>query len=47
MMMQKIVERGGLAAEDEAHVKHVMVSRPRTRLVYISRTSSSLTRDRV
>ena len=35
MMLQKIVERGGLAAEDKAHVKHVMVSRPRTRLVYL------------
>jgi superfamily I DNA/RNA helicase len=35
MMLTKIVDRGGAAAEDEANLKHVMVSRARDRLVYL------------
>ena len=34
-MIQAIIERGGEEAEDETHLKHVLVSRSRDRLVFL------------
>jgi hypothetical protein len=34
MMLARILAEGGIAAEDETHIKHVMVSRARNRLIY-------------
>lgn len=35
MMLRNVIARGGLAAEDETHVRHVMISRARHRLLYL------------
>ena len=35
MMLKKVVDQGGLAAEDEGHVKHVLVSRAKHRLIFM------------
>jgi hypothetical protein len=35
MMLSRILAEGGIAAEDETHIKHVMISRARNRLIYL------------